>query len=129
MFAIFLFSGVILFQNFAASYTSYLSVVKEHTPFDSIQSLYEDTDFIIGTNNGTAYFEMFKVLPKIRLFYVHEFIYFQPTNNFSTLLTEERWKWSESFESALDNIRGGQYAFMQSTQAMLRKLGKWNFPQ
>ena len=67
MFAIFLFSGVILFQNFAASYTSYLSVVKEHTPFDSIQSLYEDTDFIIGTNNGTAYFEMFKVLTKIRL--------------------------------------------------------------
>jgi len=54
-------SSVILFQNFAASYTSFLSVVKPYKPFADIEDLYKDTDIIIGTRKGVAMFDLFKV--------------------------------------------------------------------
>ena len=56
-----LFSSVILFQNFAASYTSFLSVVTQFTPFKNFEQLYLDTDYMIGTREGVAMYGMFKV--------------------------------------------------------------------
>ena len=61
VFAIIFFGSVVLFQNFSASYTSFLAVVAEKQPFDSLQTLYEDTNFKIGTPAGWATVEMFEV--------------------------------------------------------------------
>ena len=57
-----------LFQNFSASYTSFLAVVLEKKPFDSLQSLYEDSNFKIGTPEGWVTIEMFKVTKHLKRF-------------------------------------------------------------
>ena len=56
-----LMASVILFQNFAASYTSFLSVVTLYQPFDNIKTLYTDTEYLVGTRQGSAIYDMFKV--------------------------------------------------------------------
>ena len=56
-----LLSSVVLFQNFAASYTSFLSVVAPLEPFDSVKTLWSDTNTIIGTREGVAMYDMFIV--------------------------------------------------------------------
>ena len=61
VFLIIFLGSVLLFQNFSASYTSFLSVVTEFQPFDGIQNLYEDTEFEVGTPEGWVTREMFKV--------------------------------------------------------------------
>ena len=61
VFLIIFLGSVLLFQNFSASYTSFLSVVTEYKPFDGMQSLYEDTEFDVGTPEGWVTVEMFKV--------------------------------------------------------------------
>ena len=57
-----MFGGVLLFQNFSASYTSFLAVTTEYKPFNSLQDLLENTDYSIGTPKGYATKEMFQVL-------------------------------------------------------------------
>lgn len=57
-----IFGGVLLFQNFSASYTSFLAVTTEYKPFTSLQDLLENTDYFIGTPKGYATREMFQVL-------------------------------------------------------------------
>ena len=61
IFAMILLSSVVLFQNFAASYTSFLSVVAPLEPFDSVKTLWSDTNTIIGTREGVAMYDMFIV--------------------------------------------------------------------
>ena len=56
------FGGVVIFQNFNASYTSFLAVVTDEKPFETVQQLYEDTDFTIGTPEGWASREIFRVI-------------------------------------------------------------------
>ena len=62
------FSSVVLFQNFAASYTSFLSVVTQFTPFENFEQLYKNTDYMIGTRKGVAMYGMFKVKIYIEIF-------------------------------------------------------------
>ena len=62
IFTLVIFGGVLLFQNFSASYTSFLAVTTEYKPFDSLQDLLENTDYLIGTPKGYATKEMFQVL-------------------------------------------------------------------
>ena len=45
----------------SASYTSFLSVVKQAEPFTSIQEL-EETNYLLGAQAGTLYQSMFQVL-------------------------------------------------------------------
>ena len=59
-FMIFLISVYVL-QAFSASYTSFLSVAKQLKPFNTIEDLYTNTDFRIGSTLGTADFELFSV--------------------------------------------------------------------
>ena len=61
IFAMIFFGCVIIFQNFSASYTSFLAVITEKQPFTDLQTLYQDTDFTIGTPEGWATIEMFRV--------------------------------------------------------------------
>ena len=67
-----MFGGVLLFQNFSASYTSFLAVTTEYKPFDSLQDLLENTDYSIGTPKGYATKEMFQVLIAVKedIYYV-----------------------------------------------------------
>ena len=53
-------ASVVLFESFNASYTSFLSVVNIFNPFQTLQDL-EQTSFIIGAQEGTAYRNMFIV--------------------------------------------------------------------
>ena len=62
IFTLVIFGGVLLFQNFSASYTSFLAVTTEYKPFTSLQDLLENTDYFIGTPKGYATREMFQVL-------------------------------------------------------------------
>ena len=61
VFTLILFGGVVLFQNFAASYTSFLSVVTLYEPFENVETLYKLTKYTVGTRAGSALHEMFKV--------------------------------------------------------------------
>ena len=54
-------SSVVLFENFGASYTSFLSVVSQSKPFDSVEELYTKTDYKIGDKGGTNQKINFKV--------------------------------------------------------------------
>ena len=61
-------ASVILFESFNASYTSFLSVVNIFNPFETLTDL-EQTSFIIGAQELTAYRSMFIVsesLDKLR---------------------------------------------------------------
>ena len=60
-------ASVILFESFSASYTSFLSVVNQAKPFESIEEL-EKTSFTIGAQVGTAYRNMFMVNTLLRMF-------------------------------------------------------------
>ena len=48
-------SSVVFFENYAASFTALLSVVKLAAPFADLKDLYENTDYKIGSVPGTAY--------------------------------------------------------------------------
>ena len=54
-------TSVVLFENFGASYTSFLSVVTQSSPFDSVEELYTMTDYKIGDKGGTNQKINFKV--------------------------------------------------------------------
>ena len=54
------YSGVILFNTFSASYTSFLSVVEIAQPFNSIPELAQ-IDFMIGGPAGSSYKVNFEV--------------------------------------------------------------------
>ena len=51
-------SSVIIFENYAASFTSFLSVVKLFTPFETLEDLYKKTSYKIGSIQGTSYKSM-----------------------------------------------------------------------
>ena len=79
VFILILYSSVVLFQNFAASYTSFLSVINQADnyrrsfnkilaiklfkikPFETISQLYSDTGYTAGTLEGTVGGQIFKV--------------------------------------------------------------------
>ena len=41
-------SSVVVFENYAASYTAFLAVVKLAVPFTSVRDMYRSTDYKIG---------------------------------------------------------------------------------
>ena len=53
-------SSVVLFESFNASYTSFLSVVSQATPFETLAQL-EDTNFVVGAMVGNPIQTMFRV--------------------------------------------------------------------
>ena len=55
VFLLMMVSSVVIFEMYAASYTAFLAVVKLAVPFDSLLSMYKDTDFKIGSQVGTAF--------------------------------------------------------------------------
>ena len=48
-------SAVVIFEMYAASYTAFLAVVKLAVPFESLLTMYKNTDYKIGSIVGTAY--------------------------------------------------------------------------
>ena len=48
-------SSVVLFENYAASYTAFLAVVRLSTPFSSLLGMYRDTNYRIGAMVSTPY--------------------------------------------------------------------------
>ena len=55
VFLIMMVSSVVLFENYAASYTAFLAVVRLAAPFDSLLDMYENTDYKIGARVSTPY--------------------------------------------------------------------------
>ena len=55
VFLIMMSSSVVIFEMYAASYTAFLAVVKLAVPFDSLLTMYKNTDYRIGSPVGTAY--------------------------------------------------------------------------
>ena len=62
-------ASVVLFETFNASYTSFLSVVKIFNPFQTLADL-EQTSFIIGAQELTAYRSMFIVSENQALIFI-----------------------------------------------------------
>ena len=52
--------SVVLFESFSASYTSFLSVVTQATPFETLTQL-EDTSFVVGAMEGGTIRTLFRV--------------------------------------------------------------------
>ena len=59
VFLLMFISSVFLFENFSASYTSFLSVVSPTEPFTSVEEL-EQTNYVIGAMEGGATQMMFR---------------------------------------------------------------------
>ena len=58
-------SSVVIFESFNASYTSFLSVVSQATPFETLGQL-EQTNFVVGAMIGNPIQTMFRVGHKTR---------------------------------------------------------------
>ena len=61
LFLMMMLTSVVFFENFGASYTSFLSVVTQSKPFDSVEELYTKTEYKIGDKGGTNQKINFKV--------------------------------------------------------------------
>lgn len=61
MFLLMMVTSVVLFENFGASYTSFLSVVTQSAPFKTSEELYSNTQYKIGDKGGTNQKMNFKV--------------------------------------------------------------------
>ena len=48
-------SSVVIFEMYAASYTAFLAVSKLASPFDSLDDMYENTDYRIGAIVSTPF--------------------------------------------------------------------------
>ena len=68
LFLMMMLTSVVLFENFGASYTSFLSVVSQSKPFDSVEELYSKTEYKIGDKGGTNQKINFKVITSSSLF-------------------------------------------------------------
>ncbi len=55
VFLMMMVSSVVIFENYAASYTAFLAVVKLVVPFETVMGMYKNTDYKIGSPVGTAY--------------------------------------------------------------------------
>ena len=95
-----------MFQNFSASYTSFLSVIHELKPFETVEDLYSQTNYKVGVLAGTATQKNFKN--------IHA--------PWSIKLINERWMNAETTEAAIDMIKQGDFAYLFPTQPMHQAL-------
>ena len=65
LFLLMMVTSVVLFENFGASYTSFLSVVTPSVPFRTVEELYTNTEYKIGDKGGTNQRINFKVCDRI----------------------------------------------------------------
>ena len=121
MFLMMMVSSVVLFENFGASYTSFLSVVTQSKPFDSVEELYTKTEYKIGDKGGTNQKINFKVLTFLT--FPRYFTLTQYTNMpYSEKLVEERWDDTDGIVAGIEKMNNQPYAMIISTQEMLFKL-------
>ena len=136
VFILILFSSVVLFQNFAASYTSFLSVINQEEnvlffvilkktfqikPFETISQLYSDTGYIAGTLEGTVGGQIFKVLVLsgfLMSISCSQTVY----GSVGEKMYKERWQDVADSDAAMALMKSSQYAYMGATQTMLREL-------
>jgi hypothetical protein len=57
-------SNVVFFEYYSASYTSFMSVVKIASPFETVEDLYTKTNYNIGSLKGTSFKTQFNVMKK-----------------------------------------------------------------
>ena len=55
VFLVMMISSVVIFENYSASFTAFLSVVKLSLPFDSLDDLYTGTSFRLGSLAGGSF--------------------------------------------------------------------------
>ena len=55
VFLIMMVASVVIFETYAASYTSFLSVVKLSSPFRGLEELYTSTSHTLGSLSGGAW--------------------------------------------------------------------------
>jgi hypothetical protein len=62
-------SNVVFFEYYSASYTSFMSVVKVASPFETVEDLYTKTNYKLGSLKGTSFKTQFNVMEiQIRIF-------------------------------------------------------------
>ena len=54
-------ASLVTFSAYSASLTSFLAVVKVSIPFEDLKSMYESTNYRVGSLGGTAFDDLFKV--------------------------------------------------------------------
>ena len=118
-----MFGSVVLFENFNASYTSFLSVVSEAKPFHTIEEL-DQTGLTIGAAKGTAFQTMFKVgklviVPALMKTIIQELS--KPTSE--RLALGSRWDWAVSYRDGVERAITENYAFMGGVQTVYLILG------
>ena len=55
VFLLMMVASVVIFENYAASFTAFLSVVKLSVPFSNLEELYSQTDYRLGSISGMSY--------------------------------------------------------------------------
>ena len=55
-------SNVVFFEYYSASYTSFMSVVKVASPFETVEDLYSKTNYKLGSLQGTSFKTQFNVM-------------------------------------------------------------------
>ena len=117
-------SSVVLFENYSASYTSFLSVVNEAKPFETLDQL-EKSSFMVGAQMGTAYRNMFIVGFFLVLIIISN-ILFQPIQRpvTETLASSSRWVWENNTGTAIERMERQDYAYMNTLQSIYLELSK-----
>ena len=116
--------SVVLFENFNASYTSFLSVVSQAKPFHTIEEL-DLTGLKIGAAKGTAFQTMFKVGKLLDISAIVKTLIKElskPTSE--RLALGARWDWSDSYKDGVERAMRENYAFMGGVQTVYLILGE-----
>ena len=115
-------ASVVIFENYSASYTSFLSVVQMEEPFKSVLELYSKTGFNIGSMKGSAYrtnFEVFKFS-----FDSWPINTLQNGGTFNVKVANERWLDVDDMKAGIEEAKQSKFAFITASQSVYGLMGK-----
>ena len=107
-------SSVVIFEMYAASYTAFLAVSKLASPFDSLEDMYENTDYRIGAIVSTPFKD---IITGVGLeVEAEEAGSMQAGDQNMARLVEERWQEVKSTEEGVQRMLQGGYGFLNPVQ-------------
>ena len=122
VFFIIMASNVVFFEYYSASYTSFMSVVKVASPFNTIDDLYFKTNYKIGSLKGTSFKTQFNVSKKCTVISSDDIL--QAGSDLYKKLTKERWVDVDDYEAAIDKMESEDFAFLDAAQTIYGGYGK-----
>ena len=115
-------SNVVFFEYYSASYTSFMSVVKVASPFQSVEDLYLKTNYKLGSLKGTSFKTQFNV--RKPYFCLISNMILKAGSELYKKVTKERWIDVDDYNHALDKMENEEFAFLDAAQTMYRGYGK-----